>query len=154
MDIKTLVGSVLSEENLAALTQKTGLGTDQVQSVVGKAVPFLANGENSKKGEDEAVRAIAAEAGTTDGETKSILTEAAPLLMGLLGGSSGNEQAGSTGGSGDMIGMLMGLLGNADLGGMMGGMFGGSQEAPQEQAQEESSGGLLGGLLGGLFKKN
>lgn len=147
MDIKSLIGNVLNNENLTALTQKTGLGADKVQNVIGKALPFMADSSNSGKSEEEAVRAISAEAGATDGETKSILTEAAPMLVNLLGGGSAG---GSTPSQGGMMGMLMGLLGNADMGSMLGGMLGGSGEAPQQQ---EQSGGLMGGLLGGLLKK-
>lgn len=167
MDLKTMVKTIFSPENLAKMTEKTGLEAGQVQNVLGKAVPFLANPENKEKGEEEAIRAISEEAGVGEGETKSVLSSALPLLMGMLGGGSSEPAASSDNG---MIGMLSGLLGNMDMGDMLGGMFGGGQEqeltvepnpAPTveqaftqaEEPQEESSGGLLG-MLGSLFKKN
>ena len=50
MDLKTMVKTIFSPENLAKMTEKTGLEAGQVQNVLGKAVPFLANPENKEKG--------------------------------------------------------------------------------------------------------
>ena len=136
MNLKEMVQAVFSAENLAKVAEKTGLKADQVQTVMGKAMPFLANAENKGKSDEEAVRAISEEAGVPEGETKSVLTDMLPLMMGLLGGGSGSSQGGdllggnSSSADTGMMGMFSSLLGGMDSGGMdmgelFGGMFGG-----------------------------
>ena len=132
MNLKEMVQAIFSAENLAKVAEKTGLKADQVQTVMGKAMPFLANAENKDKSDEEAIRAISEEAGVPEGETKSVLTDMLPLMMGLLGGGSGGSQGGDLpGGSSSpadngMMGMFSSLLGGMDSGGMdMGELFGG-----------------------------
>ena len=132
MNLKEMVQAIFSAENLAKVAEKSGLKADQVQTVMGKAMPFLANAENKGKSDEEAIRAISEEAGVPEGETKSVLTDMLPLMMGLLGGGSGGSQGSSVlGGNSSsadtgMMGMFSSLLGGMDSGGMdMGELFGG-----------------------------
>lgn len=107
---------------------------------------------------------IGQKAGMDTGAVADILKTAAPILMGLLGKQSRQENINS---AGDLNGLLGGLLGGNsaqkeqsfleqildadgdgsivdDVAGMILGNVGNSQQ---------KSGGLLGGLLGGVFGK-
>lgn len=109
-------------------------------------------------------KVIGQKAGMDTSAVADILKTAAPILMGLLGKQSRQENVNS---SSDLSGLLGGLLGGSsaqkeqsfleqildadgdgsivdDVAGMILGNAGGSQQ---------KSGGLLGGLLGGVFGK-
>ncbi|CAM1356824.1 MULTISPECIES: DUF937 domain-containing protein [Tenacibaculum] len=109
-------------------------------------------------------KVIGQKAGMDSGAVADILKTAAPILMGLLGKQSRQENINN---SSDLSGLLGGLLGGNsaqkeqsfleqildadgdgsivdDVAGMILGNAGGSQQ---------KSGGLLGGLLGGVFGK-
>ena len=145
MDLKSMVQTIFSPENLAKMTKDTGLGTDEVKSVIGKAVPFLANADNKEKGEAEAIRAISEEAGVSEGGTKAVLTDRLPLLMGLMGGGtdSGSTLDSAFGGSAAAGGNTLdsAFAGNAAVGGnTLDSAFGGNTAV---------GGNPLGSLFGG-----
>lgn len=107
-------------------------------------------------------KVIGQKAGMDSGAVANILKTAAPILMGVLGKQSRQNNIGNSG----------------DLGGLLGGLLGGNSNAKEQSFLEQildadgdgsivddvagmvlggggqkAGGGLLGGLLGGLFGK-
>ena len=48
MDLSTLMGTILSSESLAGMSQKAEASEDEVRSVLGNALPLLLNGANAQ----------------------------------------------------------------------------------------------------------
>lgn len=216
MDINAILGTILSEESISALSENTGASTNEVKKVLGSALPSLLTGasnESSDKnlaesflgaamkhgssdtsnlssylkkvdtddgakivnyllgatGDNTSVQSIAADTKVSQVKTKSILSNAAPLLMSLLGqgaSSSGNGSSIIT--TLAMAALMKNLLGGGnsnaqqsaagglDLGNIIGGLLGGGAattttgkpKKPASAASNNAGGGLLDSLMG------
>lgn len=134
MDIKTLVSSLLTAENLKSLSNKTGVTEAQVKDVLGSALPKLLDGVDlgdSAQLKKLAVKLMGSDAKNTvaDASKKAgisaekgneLLTAAASKASELLGKENGNDL-------GSLIGGLTGGKKDVDLGdalGKVGKLFG------------------------------
>ena len=119
----------------------------------GKIVDHLLGGNS------DAIGQISKKAGVSKADTGNILAAAAPLLMSLLGQSSGSGQSNATAAT---VGALAAtLLQNVDVSGLLSSLLGGGsastatasgKKKKKPAAKKTDSGNLLGDLLGSLFK--
>ena len=118
-----------------------------------KIVNYLLNAA----GDDTSIKSIASATKVSQAKTKSILSNAAPLLLSLLG-----QGANASGGGSSVIttlalaALMKNMLGGGnghqqssglDLGGLIGGLLGGGSQH-HKPASSNNDGGLLGGLMG------
>lgn len=106
-------------------------------------------GSNSSSTIDQ----ISEQSGVSAGDTKNIMSAAAPLIMSLLGKEANNQKEEDS--SIDIASIMGSLLKNVDIGSILSGLLGSSGDsAPQTSSSNGSgsSGGLFG-LLGKLFKR-
>lgn len=167
MDLNALMGTLLSGDTVANMSQLTGASQQEVQSVLSSALPAMLNGAqqqaNDQATAESFVNALAqhAQADTSDVNAflQNVDVEDGAKIVGHLLGSqqqgtaqAAAEKAGITAGSSNLIlsaaaPLLMSLLGQqasgnqqnnaSGIGSLLGGLLGGG------------SGSLLGSLLGG-----
>ena len=207
MDINSILGTMLSNESISALSENTGASENEVKKVLGSALPSLLTGAHNESndknladaflsaamkhgssdtsnvssylkkvdmddgakivnyllgatGDDASVQSIASATKVSKAKTNSILANAAPLLMSLLGQGASSSGGGSIITTLAMAALMKNLLGGGsssnaqsgglDLGNLIGGLLGGGA-APttnHKPASSNNGGGLLGGLMG------
>ena len=157
MDINALLGTLLSEESIAGLSQKTGASQDQIKDVMSNGLPNLLNGAKAQSDNgdtlDGFVGALAQHAGVDTSNLSEFLEnvdlEDGKKIVGhLLGGERDtavqeiSEKTGITEkDTGNILSatapLLMSLLG---------------QQTQQSQKEDENAGvsSLMGSLLGGV----
>ena len=168
MDLNALMGTLLSGDTVANMSQLTGASQQEVQSVLSSALPAMLNGAqqqaNDQATAESFVNALAqhAQADTSDVNAflQNVDVEDGAKIVGHLLGSqqqgtaqAAAEKAGITAGSSNLIlsaaaPLLMSLLGQqtsgnqnnnaSGIGSLLGGLLGGG-----------NGGSLLGSLLGG-----
>ncbi|MBQ0037307.1 MAG: DUF937 domain-containing protein [Clostridiales bacterium] len=218
MDINSILGTMLSNESISALSENTGASESEVKKVLGSALPALLTGAGNESGDksladaflgaamkhgssdtsnlssylkkvdtddgakivnyllgasgdDTSVQSIASDTKVSKAKTNSILANAAPLLMSLLGqGAASSGKGSSIITTLAMAALMNNLLGGGnssqqssglDLGGIIGGLQGGGTTATtttttgkkkkkpaSSGANNNAAGGLLDGLMG------
>ena len=154
MDLTSLLGTLLSSDSITGVSQNSGASEQQVQSVLGSALPLLLNGANTQAQDTQSgfAGALQQHAANDTSNLPSFFSgidmlDGAKIVAHLLG--SGNQtqtqtlaqQTGvSTAQTGNILAaaapLLMSLMG---------------QQTAQEQASGNTAGvgNLLGSLLGG-----
>ena len=162
MDLNALMGTLLSGDTIANMSQKTGASSQEVQNVLASALPALLNGAQAQANsadtadltsfvqnidmddgakivghllgnqQTEITQTASQRAGLSSGSTGLILAAAAPLLMSLLGKQTSGNQNNNAMGIGSLLGSM---LGGADTTSLIGSLLGGGMAQAQPQAQ-------------------
>lgn len=166
MDLKSLMSTLLSEETIKGVVEKTGASPEQVKGILGNALPMLLNGANAQaKDRSTAAGFAGALQQHAQKDTSALssflggvdLDDGAKIVSHLLGGSAQSQtqqlaqQSGASAATtGNVLStaapLLMSLLGQqagsdndgANVSGLMGSLMGSGD-----------MNGLLGSLLGG-----
>lgn len=127
MDLKDITKSLLTTANVKAISGQSGATQTQVKSVLTSALPALLSGKKTSASE------ISKETGVSKAKTNGILSAAAPLLGGLLGGGKEEEKPSGT------AALLGGLLGSVNIGSLASGLFSlvSSNDDDEEEEEEE-----------------
>ena len=113
MDIKEVTKSLLSAANVKAIAGKSGATQTQVKSVLSSALPSLLGGKDTSADE------ISKETGVSKAKTNGILSAAGPLLSGLLGGGSQQQEEKPSG----TAALLGSLLSTVNIGSLASGLM-------------------------------
>lgn len=121
MDIKSLVSSLLTAENVKTMSKKVGVSEVQVKDVLGSTLPKLLDGidlDDTAKlaakllGSKTAVASAAKKAGISEEKGGDLLSAAVPMITELLGKDSS--------GLGSLVSGLAGGKKDVDLGDALG----------------------------------
>lgn len=147
MEITDIAKSLLSAENLKALSKSTGAAQKDIKSVLVSALPLLLSGKSAGESAEKA----AEESGVSGSKAQKILSAALPLLKKLLGKSSGKDDELDLG---DLVGTV---LSNVDVGDVLSGLLGGDDDKDEKKDKKDKKDdgldlGDVAGLLGSLLK--
>ena len=130
MDIKEVTKSLLSAANVKSIAGKAGATQTQVKSVLSSALPSLLGGKETSAEE------ISKETGVSKAKTNGILSAAGPLLSGLLGGGSSQNESSSSQASGTAA-LLGSLLGSVNIGSLASGLMNLVSADDDDEKEEE-----------------
>ena len=155
MDLNALMGALLSSESITGVSQNTGASEQQVQSVLGSALPLLLNGANTQAQDEQSGFAGALQQHATN-DTSNITSflsgvdkiDGAKIVAHLLGANTQAQTqsvAAQTGVSPAQTGSIL-----ATAAPLLMSLMGQQTAAAQSSGSNAAVGGLLGSLLGNV----
>ena len=154
MDLNALLGTLLSSESISGVSQNTGASEQQVQSVLGSALPLLLNGANAQAQDEQSgfADALQQHAASDTSDVTSFLSgvdklDGAKIVAHLLGMNTQAQTqsvAEQTGVSAAQTGSIL-----ATAAPLLMSLMGQQTAAEQSSSNNTAVSGLLGSLLGG-----
>ncbi|MCQ2419726.1 MAG: DUF937 domain-containing protein [Clostridia bacterium] len=155
MDLNALMGALLSSESISGVSQNTGASEQQVQSVLGSALPLLLNGANAQAQDEQSgfAGALQQHAANDTSNIASFLSgvdkiDGAKIVAHLLGANTQAQTqsvAAQTGVSPAQTGSIL-----ATAAPLLMSLMGQQTAAAQSSGNNAAVGGLLGSLLGNV----
>ncbi len=155
MDLNALMGALLSNESISGVSQNTGASEQQVQSVLGSALPLLLNGANAQAQNEQSgfAGALQQHAANDTSNITSFLSgvdkiDGAKIVAHLLGANTQAQTqsvAAQTGVSPAQTGSIL-----ATAAPLLMSLMGQQTAAAQSSGNNAAVGGLLGSLLGNV----
>ncbi|NLW89856.1 MAG: DUF937 domain-containing protein [Clostridiaceae bacterium] len=152
---KSILDTLLSGTSIGALSEMTGVGSDQVQTVLTQAVPTLVGGmknnASSKKGEESLSAALSSHAKDNTSDVASFLKNADladgdKILSHILGGKKASVESGIAKKAGVSSNQTATILSAAAP--LLLSLLGSKKEEDEKESGSGGLGGLLGSLLG------